>query len=82
MNEVEVFNKMNGIAETPQFSIIFGEDSEQSRKIPEHKEWLGRIRHERPSTEMPYKVGIYIRYFNCECYYKSEPFTYLVLVKK
>ena len=64
MNEVELFNKMNEIADTPQFSIIFGEDSEQSRKITEHKEWLQRIRHERPSTEVPYNVGIYIRYFN------------------
>ena len=64
MNEIEIFNKLNGITEAPQFSVIFGEDSEQSRKIAEHKEWLQRIRHERPSTEVPYKVGIYIRYFN------------------
>lgn len=64
MKEIEIFDKLNGIAETPQFSIIFGEDSEQSRKIAEHKEWLQRIRHERPGTEVPYKVGIYIRYFN------------------
>jgi hypothetical protein len=64
MNEDEIFNKMNDIAVTPQFSIIFGEDSDQSRKLAEHKEWLQRIRHERPSTEVRYKVGIYIRYFN------------------
>ena len=64
MNEIEVFNKMSEIAETPQFSVIFNGDSEQSRKIAEHKEWLQRIRHERPSTSVPYKVGIYIRYFN------------------
>jgi len=64
MDEIEVFNKMNEIAETPQFSVIFGEDSEQPRKIAEHKEWLQRIRHERPNTDVPYKVGIYIRYFN------------------
>ena len=64
MNEIEVFNKMNEIAEAPQFSVIFDEDSEQSRKITEHKEWLQRIRRERPNTEIPYKVGIYIRYFN------------------
>jgi len=64
VNEIEVFNKMNEIAEAPQFSVIFDEDSEQSRKITEHKEWLQRIRRERPNTEIPYKVGIYIRYFN------------------
>ena len=64
MNEIEVFNKMNEIAETPQFSVIFNEDSEQARKIAEHKEWLQRIRHELPSTDIPYKIGIYVRYFN------------------
>ena len=80
MNEIEIFNKLNGIVETPQFSIIFGEDSEQSRKIAEHKEWLQRIRHERPNTEVPYKVGIYIRYFNQTKYedylsYHTKQFT-------
>ena len=64
MNELEIYNKMNEIEEAPQFSVIFDEDSEQSRKIAAHKEWLQRIRHERPNTEVPYKVGIYIRYFN------------------
>ena len=64
MNEIEVFNKMSEIAESPQFSVIFDDESEQARKIAEHKEWLQCIRHERPSTEVPFKVGIYIRYFN------------------
>lgn len=64
MNENEIFNKMNEIAEAPQFSVVFADDSEQSRKIAEHKEWLQRVRHERPSTDRSYKVGVYIRYFN------------------
>lgn len=61
---MDVFERMNSIAETPQFSMIFSEDSEQARKIAEHREWLKYIRHERPNTEIPYKVGVYIRYFN------------------
>lgn len=64
MDEIEVFNKMSEIAETPQFSMVFGAESEQSRKIAEHKAWLQSIRRERPGTNVPYKVGIYIRYFN------------------
>jgi hypothetical protein len=64
VNEIEVFNKLNKIAEAPQFSAIFDEGSPQSRKIAEHRDWLHRIRHERPSTDVPYKVGVYIRYFN------------------
>ena len=64
MNEIDVYQKMNEIAETPQFSLIFGDISEQSQKIMAHREWLKGIRHERPSPEVPFKVGIYIRYFN------------------
>ena len=64
MYENDVFERMNEIATTPQFSLIFGEDSEHARKIAEHKDWLKSIRHERPSTEIPYKVAIFIRYFN------------------
>lgn len=64
MSEIDVFERMNEIATTPQFSLIFGENSEQARKVAEHKDWLKSIRHERPSTEVPFKVGIYIRYFN------------------
>lgn len=64
MDEIEVFTKMNEIAETPQFSVVFGDESEQSRKISEHRAWLRSIRHERPGTNTPYKIGIYIRYFN------------------
>lgn len=59
MEEMDVFEKMNAIAETPQFSMIFTEDSEQARKIAEHREWLKHIRHERPNTEILYKVGVY-----------------------
>ena len=40
MEEMDVFEKMNSIAETPQFSMIFTEDSEQARKVAEHREWL------------------------------------------
>lgn len=64
MGELDIFNKMQQIEETPQFSLIFTEDSEQSRKIADHKSWLQNIRRERPNTAHPYKVGIYIRYFN------------------
>lgn len=64
MNELDVYAKMSEIVETPQFSLIFGDASEQSQKVLAHREWLKGIRHERPNTEVPFKVGIYIRYFN------------------
>ena len=63
MNEIEVFDKLNAIA-PPQFALTFGDDSEQAIKIAEHKSWLQSIRHEHPKTATPFKIGIYIRYFN------------------
>lgn len=49
---------------TPQFSLLFEDESEQAQKVMRHKAWLHSIRHERPNTEHHYKVGVYIRYFN------------------
>ena len=62
MEETDIYNKLTAIA-TPSQLSIFG-DSKRSRKVAEHKAWLQSIRHERPNTETPYKIGIYIRYFN------------------
>ena len=64
MDELEIYKRMNEIGESPQFSMIFGEDSDQARKIMLHKEWLSTVRHERPRTDIPFRVGVYIRYFN------------------
>ena len=64
MSDIDVFQKMSEIAATPQFAMVFGDDNELTRKVVEHREWLKSIRHERPSPEIPFKVGIYIRYFN------------------
>ena len=64
MSDIDVFQRMSEIAATPQFAMVFGDDNELTRKVVEHREWLKSIRHERPSPEIPFKVGIYIRYFN------------------
>lgn len=63
MNEVEIFNKLGEIS-TPKFALTFGDDSEQALKLAEHKSWLQSIRHEHPSTNVPFKIGVYIRFFN------------------
>ena len=61
---MELANKFNEIARTPQ--IIFSPDtaSERAKKIVQHKAWFHSIRHELPSPLNHYKVGVYIRYFN------------------
>lgn len=62
--EVEVYAKMGEIAQGPQWEIFGGMDSELGRKLAEHRTWLQTIRHERPNPNKPFKVGVYIRYFN------------------
>lgn len=64
MNELELYNKLNEITETADYSLIFENDDERARQIAEHRSWLRSIRHERPQPAISYKVGIYIRYFN------------------
>ena len=63
MDEIDVFDRLGSIS-VPQFALTFAEDEERSIKLAEHKAWLQKIRHERPSTTVPYKVGVYIRYYN------------------
>lgn len=63
-NETDVFRKLEMIEDTPQFAFLFEDESEYARKISQHKIWLQSIRHERPSVGKPFRVGIYIRYFN------------------
>lgn len=64
MDELEVFHKLGEIGTVTQSGEVFGTDSEKAKLIAAHKIWLQSIRHERPGTNKPFKVGVYIRYFN------------------
>lgn len=64
MEELEVFSKLEEISAVTQYGDLFGDDAEKAKQIANHKAWLQSIRHERPSTTHPYKIGVYIRYFN------------------
>lgn len=63
MNESEIFDKLSAIA-PPQFALTFADDSEHTIKVAKFKSWFNSIRHEHPSTNKPFKIGVYIRYFN------------------
>ena len=39
-------------------------NAEQRDKIRRHKQWLETIPHEYPMPYTPYRIGVYIRYFN------------------
>ena len=64
MGEIEIFQKLNEIEEAPKFSMIFDESSGRADKIADHRIWLQSIRKEHPSPNTPYRIGVYIRYFN------------------
>lgn len=63
MDELQIFDKLSAIA-TPQFALTFGDNSEQAIKVAEFKSWFNSIRHEHPSTNKAFNIGVYIRYFN------------------
>jgi len=48
----------------PYFNFVLETETKQQTMIAEHKEWLKNIKHERPLPQHPFKVAVYIRYFN------------------
>lgn len=64
MGEVDLYGKMNAIFDAPLLSDTLNVDEEYAEMLSEHKAWLRSIRHERPSTQHQFKIGVYIRYFN------------------
>ena len=64
MDEIDIHAKLAQIEAAPHLSEIFDGDTERAEMIAEHLIWLHTIRRERPLVSKPYKVGIYIRYFN------------------
>ena len=59
-----------------QFAFIL---TNHESRLDQHRAWLSRIKRERPSTIRPYKVGVYIRYYNQT---KHNDEDYLELHKK
>ena len=64
MNELEKKKNNTEMEVTPLYELIFGERSEQTQKLAEHRAWLQSIRRERPPASKAYRVGVYIRYYN------------------
>lgn len=64
MDEIDIHAKLAQIETAPHFSMIFDGDTERAELIADHLIWLHSIRRERPLVSRPFKVGIYIRYFN------------------
>lgn len=46
------------------FAWLVGDDTEKAERIAEHRLQLASIRKQYPHPAHPYKIGVYIRYFN------------------
>ena len=62
-------NELTTYEPDEQYMVAFSgfEDEPQKNmnaKLVAHAKKMSLIRHERPDTRIPYKVGIYIRFFN------------------
>lgn len=63
MDEMDVFRRMGAMVDV-QAPGQMGMFSELEEKVREHRTRFQVTRRERPSTSHPYKIGVYIRYFN------------------
>ena len=57
--------------EYSSFDLCLGE-SFVSPLVEQHRHWLKSIRHETPSPKIPFKVAVYIRFFNQTKYGDEE----------
>ena len=48
------------------------EENPVSPLVAQHRQWLKSIRHETPSPKVPFKVAVYIRFFNQTKYEDEE----------
>ena len=65
MSMLELYDK-SGELETPSQNLpIRSNQNALETKVARHRAWLRTIQRERPNPEIPYRVGVYIRFFNC-----------------
>lgn len=56
---------ISDIDKMPIFSFALDKNEQaKETKLAKHKAWLKSIRHETPNPSHPYRIGVYIRYFN------------------
>ena len=44
-------------------------DNPRTKQLARHKLWLDNIQHEYPMPYVPYRIGVYIRYYNQTKYF-------------
>lgn len=64
MDELDIYGELSNVSTYEDSPFNHYEESEQTKLLAMHRAWMSLIRHERPNPAVPFKVGIYIRYFN------------------
>lgn len=62
MEQLENLTLAEGAQTTPNFDFLL--DTPPQTALAEHRAWLKSIKHERPQPDHPFRVAVYIRYFN------------------
>ncbi len=64
MSMLELYDKSGELEKPSQNSPIRSNQSSLETRVARHRAWLRTIQRERPNPEIPYRVGVYIRFFN------------------
>ncbi len=62
--DISTVNHTTGITPLQQLGTSYIPTTPHGMKVAKHSAWLKTIRHETPNPAKPFKVGVYIRYFN------------------
>ena len=64
-NEIDIREELLSLEEPPApITWLLGGDDEKMERIAEHRLQMQSIRKQYPHPSRPYKIGVYIRYFN------------------
>lgn len=61
--QLNIIDSVPEVEENP-FAMMFVKDNKRARMIAEHRNWLKTLKREFPSPSKPFRIGVYIRFFN------------------
>lgn len=64
MDEISLLDQMRTTETSMASQVPITKAERKKQRIAEHKQWLSTLPRERPNEKYPFRVGVYIRYFN------------------
>ena len=64
--QTTMWGQVNNTDETGSLNpfAISPEEEERRRMVTRHRAWMESVQHEYPNPEIPFRIGVYIRFFN------------------